>query len=160
MTRANGTATKSYRPAGYQILTGSVYRRDGALSRLYSNDGSRLEISAARSGSTYVSDLYAYASITPAERSSLTRLTVNYDGNDSSAGAALTLQVYDFATGSWTVVDGPRTGVTTDRSSTWSNSTSPADYVSSAGEVRFRVRSTNTSSFRTRTDLVGFSIDY
>jgi hypothetical protein len=157
---AHGTATKAYQPAGYNILSGSVYKGRGAVSRLYSDDGSRLEISAAKSGSTYVSDLYAYASMTSAERSSLDKLTIDYNGNDSSASAALTLQVYDFATASWTVVDGPRTGVTTDRSFTWSNSTSPADYVSSAGEVRFRDRGTNTSSFRTRTDLVRFTIAY
>ena len=55
-----------------------------------------------------VSDLYAYATIGSAERSTLQTLTIDYDGNASRAGAALTLQVYDFATGAWTVVDGPR----------------------------------------------------
>jgi hypothetical protein len=70
----------------------------------------------------------------------LRKLTVDYDGNASSGAAALTLQVYDFVTGRWTVADGPRTGITADRSVTWSNSISPADYVSPAGEVRFRVR--------------------
>ena len=155
---AHGTATRAYQPDGYTILSGSVYKHAGAVSRLYSDDGSRLEISAAKSGSTYVSDLYAYASMTPTERSSLSKLTIDYNGNDSSAGAALTLQVYDFATGAWTVVDGPRTGVTSDRSFSWSSSSSPTDYVSSAGEVRLRVRGTATSSFRTRTDLVRFTI--
>jgi hypothetical protein len=155
---ARGT-TDAYQPAGYRILSGSVYQNRGNVSRLYSDDGKRLEISAAKSGSNYVSDIYAYASIRAAERSSLQRLTIDYNGNASSSGAALTLQVYDFATGTWTVVDGPRTGVTTDRSFTWSNST-PTDYVSSAGEVRFRVRATGTTSFRTRTDLVRFTIDY
>jgi N-acetylmuramoyl-L-alanine amidase len=155
---AHGTATKAYQPAGYTILSGSVYKRTGAVSRLYSDDGSRLEISAAKSGSTYVSDMYAYASMTAAERSSLKELTIDYNGNDSSSGAAVTLQVYDFATGTWTVVDGPTSGVTSDRSFTWSNSSSPTDYVSSAGQVRFRVRGTSAGSSRTRTDLVRFTI--
>jgi hypothetical protein len=154
------TTTKAYQPAGYKILSGSIYSGRGALSRLYSNDGSRLELSAARTGSTYVSDLYVYASITQSERSTLRKLTIAYDGNASKASAALTLQVYDFATGAWQVLDGPRTGVTGDRSFTWSNSTAPADYVSSAGEVRFRVRGTSSSSFRTRTDLIRFTIEY
>ena len=154
------TATTAYQPAGYTILSGSVYNGRGAVSRLYSNDGNRLEISSARSGSTYVSDLYAYASMTQGERSTLQKLTIAYDGNASRASAALTLQVYDFATGAWQVVDGPRTGITSDRSFTWSTSTAPTDYVSSAGEVRFRVRGMGSSSFRTRTDLVGFTIDY
>ena len=157
---AHGTATKAYQPSGYAILSGSVYHNHGAVSRLYADDGSRLEISAAKSGSSYAADLYARASMTPAERSALSRLTIDYNGSDSSSGAALTLQVYDFATGTWAVVDGPRTGVTTDRSFTWSTSSSPADYVSSAGEVRFRVRGTDASSFRTRTDLVRFTIGY
>jgi uncharacterized protein with LGFP repeats len=158
---AHGTAaTKAYQPAGYTILSGTVYSGRGAVSRLYSNDGSRLEVSAAKSGSSYVSDLYAYATIGSTERSTLRRLTIDYDGNASRAGAALTLQVYDFATGAWAVVDGPRTGVTSDRSFSWSNSSAPADYVSSAGQVRFRVRGTNAASFRTRTDLVRFTIDY
>jgi len=157
---AHGTATKAYQPSGYTILSGSVYHNHGAVSRLYADDGSRLEISAAKSGSSYAADLYARASMTPAERSALSRLTIDYNGSDSSSGAALTLQVYDFTTGTWAVVDGPRTGVTTDRSFTWSTSSSPADYVSSAGEVRFRVRGTDASSFRTRTDLVRFTIGY
>jgi hypothetical protein len=154
------TATKAYQPAGYKILSGTVYSGRGAVSRLYSNDGSRLEVSASKGGSSYVSDLYAYATIGSAERSTLQKLTIDYDGNASRVGAALTLQVYDFATGAWTVVDGPRTGVTSDRSFSWSNSSAPADYVSSAGEVRFRVRGTSAASFRTRTDLVRFTIGY
>jgi hypothetical protein len=157
---ANGSATKAYQPAGYKILSGAVYKNTGAVSRLYSDDGSRLEVTASKSGSTYTSDLYAYASMTSTERSSLNRLTIDYNGNDSSSNAALTLQAYDFATGAWTVLDGPRKGVTTDRSFEWSSSTSPTDYVSAGGEVRFRVRGTNTSSFRTRTDLVRFTIGY
>jgi hypothetical protein len=154
------TATKAFQPTGYTILSGSVYRNRGAVSRLYSDDARRLEISAAKSGSSHVADLYARAFISSAERSTLRKLTVDYDGNASSGAAALTLQVYDFVTGSWTVADGPRTGITADRSFSWSNSISPADYVSPAGEVRFRVRGTSATSFRTRTDLVRFTIDY
>jgi len=157
---AHGTVTSTYRPAGYTISSGSVYGSRGAVSRLYSNDGSRLEISAAKSGSSYFSDLYAYASISSAERSSLQKLTVNYDGNASRGAASLTLQVYDFATGTWSVVDGPRSRVTSDRSFTWSNSAAPTDYVSASGQIRFRVRGTSSSSFRTRTDLVRFLVDY
>ncbi len=50
--------------------------------------------------------------------------------------------------------------MTSDGTFSWSNSTAPTDYVSAAGEVRFRVRGTAASSFRTRTDLVRFTIDY
>jgi len=160
---AHGTpapASKSYQPAGYTILSGSVYRDRGAVSRLYANDESRLEVTTASTGYGYAADLYAYASITPAERSTLRKLAIDYDGNASGSSTALTLSVYDWATGTWTTVDGPRTGITTDRSFTWSTTTAPTDYVSPAGEIRYRIRGTAGSSFRTRTDLVRFTIEY
>jgi hypothetical protein len=50
--------------------------------------------------------------------------------------------------------------VTSDRSFTWSNATNPTDYVSPSGDVRFRVRGTKSSSFRTRTDLIGLTVEY
>jgi uncharacterized protein with LGFP repeats len=157
---AHGTPqTATFKPAGYTILSGSVYRNRGAVSRLYADDGTRLEIQAAKSGGTYVSDLYAYASIASTELSTLQGLTFSYNGNASSSSAALTLQAYDWATGSWTTVDGPRTGVTRDRSFTWSPP-APADYASPSGELRLRVRGTSSSSFRTRTDLIGFTVQY
>jgi hypothetical protein len=157
---AHGTTeTASYQATGYTILSGGVYRNHGAVSRLYVDDGSRLEIQAAKSGSTYASDMYASASIPTSQLSALKRLEIDYDGNASSLSAALTLQVYDWATTRWVTVDGPRTGVTRDRSFTWSTSTAPSDYASASGEVRFRVRGTASSRFRTRTDLVGFTIN-
>jgi VCBS repeat protein len=159
-TSQRSVATKSYQPAGYKILSGSVYKGGGSISRLSANDGSRLDISAAKSGSSYYADLYAYASIAPAERNSLSKLTADYDGNVSSAAAALTLQAYDFTAAAWTTASGPRTGATTDRPFSWSNSSAPTRYVSPAGQLRFRVRGTNTSWFRTRTDLIRFTIDY
>jgi hypothetical protein len=52
------------------------------------------------------------------------------------------------------------TGRTSDRSFTWAN-TSPASYVSPSGEIRVSVRGTrNSSTFRTRTDWVRFTIEY
>jgi hypothetical protein len=37
---------------------------------------------------------------------------------------------------------------------------SPAAYVTATGEVRFDVRATRGGSFRTRTDLVSFTVTY
>jgi hypothetical protein len=70
--------------------------------------------------------------------------------------------VYNWRTATWSTVDGPRTGVTSDRAFTWTNTTTARDYVSSTGEIRFRVRGERSSSsgFTTRTDLVRFSIEY
>jgi serine protease AprX len=150
--------TKTYRPVGYKIVTGSLY--SGGVSRLYNNDSSRLEINGVNGGTTYVSDMYAYASITSAELASLRKVSVNYEGRTNSSGAALSLSAYNWQTGSWEVVDGPRTGVTSDRSFTWSNSSTPANYVSATGEIRFKVTGTRSSSFRTQTDWIRFSIEY
>ena len=150
---------KTHRPAGYTRLFGSIYSDRGVLSRLYSDDGSRLELSGAKNSSgTYVSDFYAYATMTAAERAALTKLSAAYNGNASSSYAALSLYVYRFSDSRWVRVDGPRTGVTSDRSFGWST-LSPRDFVSSSGTVRFRVRGTRKAGFRTRTDLVRFRLD-
>jgi Fibronectin type III domain len=154
-----GPVVKSYQPAGYALVSGSVYSGRGAVSRLYSNDGIRVEISAARVGRTYVAEIQPYATITTAERASLKKLSVEYDGNASSNSAAVTLRIRNFQTGQWETLDGPRTGVTTDRNFKWSNSTAPTDYVSGSGEVRFAVRGTRSSGFQTRTDLISFTIE-
>jgi hypothetical protein len=52
-----------------------------------------------------------------------------------------------------------RSATTSDRSFTWWNATSPKDYVSASGEVRFSVRATRGSTFRLRPDFVRFRID-
>lgn len=96
--------------------------------------------------------------MTAGERASVRKLSAAYDGNASSSYAALSLYVYNFTTGRWVRVDGPRTGVTSDRSFGWST-LSPRDFVSSSGTVRFRVRGTRNAGFRTRTDFVRFRLD-
>jgi hypothetical protein len=155
-----GPTVKSYQPAGYEPVTGSVYSGRGAVSRLYSNDGSRVEISAARvTKNSYVAEIQPHATITAAERASLQKLSIEYDGNASSNSAAVTLLIRNFRTGQWETLDGPRTGVTSDRNFNWSNSIAPTDYVSGSGEVRLAVRGTSSRSFRTATDLVSFTIE-
>jgi len=150
---------KTYRPAAYKRLFGSIYSGRGALSRLYANDGYRLELSGARTSSgVYVSDFHAQASVTGGERAAVRKLSAAYDGNASSSYASLSLYVYSYANSRWVRVDGPRTGVTSDRSFGWST-LRPRDYVSSSGTVVFRVRGTRRAGFRTRADLVRFRLD-
>jgi hypothetical protein len=149
---------KTYRPAAYKLLFGSIYSGRGALWRLFSNDAYRLELSAAKNSSgTYVSDFYAHATMTAGERAALTKLSAAYDGNANSSYAALSLYVYRFSDSRWVRVDGPRKGVTSDRGFGWST-LSPRDYVSSSGVIVFRVRGTRNVGFRTRTDLVRFRL--
>jgi len=151
---------KDYSPVSYSPFTGTVYNGTGAVSRLGSNDGSRVEITAVNQSGTYVSEIQPYATISAADLSSLKKLTLSYDGNVSNSSASLTVQVRNFATGQWQTIFGPTTGVTSDRTVTWSNSTSPASYVDAAsGTVRMRIRATRSKSFRTRTDWVRFRIE-
>jgi hypothetical protein len=153
---------KTYRPTGYAIAAGTLYAGTGALSRLSSNNGSRVEITSTASGSPRVSELQPYTVITEAA-SSLDKLTVRFDAGVSSANASLSFRVCKLNGGSvctWETVVSYGTGTTSDRSFTWTT-TSPAAYVSSAGEIRVSVRGTGTSSsFRTRTDWIRFTIEY
>jgi subtilisin len=150
---------KTYQPAGYTLAAGSVYKGLGAVSRLYNDDGSRVEV-LARSGSTYLAEIHPHATITAGERASLKKLSVDYDGNATNSSAAVTLRIRNYRANQWETLDGPRTGVTSDRSFTWSNATAPRDYVSSAGRVTVSVRGTRSGTFRTRTDLVRFRIEF
>jgi uncharacterized protein with LGFP repeats len=154
------STVKSYRPSGYATTSGSVYNGRGAVSRLYEDDGSRVEVNSAKSNGTHVSEIRPEASIGDSERASLKRLTADYDGNATGSSTSTTLRIFNFSAGAWETVDGPRKGVTTDRFVTWSNAKSPADYVSANGTVRYSIKATRSKSFRTRTDLVRFTIEY
>jgi subtilisin family serine protease len=161
---ASGTATATpvaptltvYRPASYVIESGSLYA--GSLSSLYSNDSNRLQISR----SSRAAQFYARTTISATERASLRKLTIDYDGNANITAVSMTLSVYNWRTGAWQSVDGPRAATLSDRAFTWTNSTAPLDYVSSSGEIRFRVRGerSTSESFRTRTDLIRFTVEY
>jgi hypothetical protein len=155
---------KAYQPAGYDIAAGTLYGSTGAISRLYANDSSRVEIEATTSGTPRVSELQPYTSITAAERASLSKLTINFDASVSNQNASLTFLVCRWNGGStctWETVASYGTGRTSDRSFTWTKTSSPVDYVSPSGEIRVAVRGTrNSSSFRTRTDWVRFTIEY
>jgi hypothetical protein len=150
---------KVYRPAGYTLVAGSVYSGRGAISRLYENDGSRLEVSATRTGGLYVAELSAVARVDEAP-ALLRKLTVSYDGGASSGSATLSVSVYRWTTAGWTVVYGPRTpGTSSDVGSTWTTPAA-AEYVGPSGEIRVKIRGTRSSSFRTQTDLVRASVEY
>ena len=152
------TPTAVYQPAGYTILSGSVYSGRGALSRLFTDDGSRLEIKA-KSGVTKVSSFYAFATIAAGQLATLKRLQIDYNGNATGNDTNVSLRVWNWSTAAWVTIDGPVQGATADRSATWSSS-SPAAYVSPSGEVRVNVHGTRPTSLRVRTDLIRFTIDY
>jgi len=148
--------TTNYSPTGYAPITGTVDSGRGAVSRLASNDGSRVEITASNTSGNYVSEIQPNATISTGVLSSLKKLTVDFDGNVSRGSAALGVEIWNAKASGWDVILAPRTGLTADFAVTWSNSTSPKDYVDPAtGTVRVRVRGTRSGgSFRTRTDWV------
>jgi serine protease AprX len=154
---------KSYQPSGYTIAAGTLYNGTGTLSRLFSNDGQRVEVTSTTSGSPRVSELQPYVAIAESA-STLEKLTVNFDAGVSSSGASLSFRVCKRNADSsctWETVRSYGTGSTSDRSHTWTT-TSPGAYVSPSGEIRVSVRGTrnSSSSFRTRTDWIRFTIEY
>jgi subtilisin family serine protease len=159
-TPSRAPITKDYQPAGYTIVSGTIYFSRGGVDRLYSNDANRLELNAASVSGTYVSEFYARATITSEERATLRRVAVDFDGNTSVSSASLTVRIYNWASGTWETVGGPWTGSTSDRPHSWSDTNAPANYVSATGEMRFSVRGTRSGSFRTRTDWIRFTIEY
>lgn len=152
--------TERYRPLDYAVAAGSVYNGRGDVARLFEDDGSRVEVTAGKSGRRYFSEIRPRAVIEASERASLRRLAVDYDGHASASGVAMTLRLYNHRRAAWETLDGPRTGVTADRPFRWSTSASPTDYVSADGEIRFSVRGERGSSFRTKADHVRFEVEY
>jgi subtilisin family serine protease len=155
-TTAPATRLASTRPAGVRLVSGRLY--SGGVSSLAADDGARMEVTAAYNGG-YVAETESYVVLSATQRSTLRRLAIDHDGATTSAAAAVSLRIWNVRSGSWQTIDGPRTGVTADRARTWVTA-APADYVSAAGEVRLRVRATRSGSFRTRTDLVRFVVEY
>jgi hypothetical protein len=149
----------AYRPEGYSLAAGVVYAGRGSVTRMHEDDGSRVEISGVRTGGAYVSELQPYVRVTQPP-ALLRKLSVTYNGGASSSVASLSVAVYRWSTGSWTTFYGPKSpGTTGDVTSTWTTS-SPADFVSSTGEVKVKIRATRSLSFRTTTDLVRLSVEY
>jgi subtilisin family serine protease len=146
------TTVKSYKPASYSRIAGSLY--SGSLSSLGGDDSSRLQVSS----SSNATEVEARATIASGERATLRRLAIDHDGHVSVSGATTSLRVLNVRTGTWQTID-QRSAPTGDRPFWWSTAT-PQDYVSSTGEVRFRIRTTRYGSFRTRTDLVRFTVEY
>ncbi len=149
---------RAYAPTRFRVLSGTATA--GSVRRLFANDSSRLEIAGRRSGSSYVSDSYAVTSVPPAARATLRRLSVDYDGNVSRAGSGLRLLVYDWSARRWSSVYVTTRAATRDRSFRWSTTRLPARFLSSAGEIRLRIRGSSRGSIRTRTDLVRFTAEY
>jgi subtilisin family serine protease len=153
-TRAPATQLSPHAPGGVRLVRGSV--TTGGAGSLAADDGARLEVASAAG----VVEVEAYAVLPASQVATLKRLAIDHDGSVTSAAAGVTLRAFNVRTGAWVTVDPVRTGVTADRSRSWLPG-APSDFVSSAGEVRLRIRASRAgASFRTRTDLVRFTLEH
>jgi hypothetical protein len=146
-----------HRPTGYSIVSGAVYQGRGELSRLYNNDGSRLELAASSLNGRFVSDWEARMQL-PACHSPVKRLQVDYEGNVSTSGVSLSLLAWHWQRSAWAVVYGPRSAATSDRLIVWA--TTDPGYVSDQGVVALKVQSSRSGKFNVRADWVRFVVDY
>jgi hypothetical protein len=147
-----GTLTETRVASSVTMINGTV--TSGSVANLAANDASRMTVTSAKSGSTYLANWYGSATLahTP------TKLTVTYDGN-YSVSRTQTLYLYNFSTSSWTQINSATVG-TSDVTRTWTTTT-PAAYVSAGREVRLRVAgNTRTSSYTCRGDYLAFTYDY
>lgn len=134
------------------MINGTV--TSGTVANLAANDASRMTVTAAKSGTTYLTNWYGSATLayTP------TNLTVTYDGNYSVSRTQV-LYIYNFTTAAWVQINSG-TVSTSDVTKTWTTTT-PAAYVSSTREVRLRVAAnTRTSTYTCKPDYLAFTYQY
>ena len=144
--------TETVVPSSLAMLYGTV--ASGSVASLAANDAVRVTINAGLSGKRYTTDWYGSATLAHAP----TKLTLTYDGN-FSISRTQTLHLYNWTTSAWTQVD-VATVSTADVTRTYVT-TSPASFVSAAGEVRARVQgSLNNKTYSCRGDYMAFTYEY
>ena len=148
------TVTKAYTyvASSATILSGSL--SSGAFGNLASNDSSYYVVKSTTTG-TRVLDWYGSVTITQAP-STVSNLIVNYDGKNSVSKTQI-LYLYNFLTAAWDQIDS-RTVSTTDVKVTYTQN-SPANYISSTGQIRLRVYSSGSlTSFKCSGDWMQFQV--
>jgi len=153
-TTPPGATVKNYAPTAITVTTGTV--TTGSVANLAANDSSYLVITAKKVGSTRYVDWYSSVTIAEAP-ASITKLTITFDGK-LSASLTQTLHIYNFSTSSWTQIDS-RTVGTSDVTVSW-NTTSPASYISSTGQIRLRQYVTRSSNFTSSSDFSQFTVEF
>ena len=146
------SALYTYSPTSVTVLSGST--GSGSYTNLASNDASYLRLNSTTSG-TRTLDWYGSVTISQSA-SSIAKLIINYDGRIQFSKTQL-LYLYNFSTLSWAQIDS-RTVSTSDI--TISNEqTSPANYISSGGEIRLRVYSSGgTQNYSCSADWMQFTL--
>ena len=146
----------AYAPSATAILQGSL--SSGSFSNLAANDASYYTVNSTTIGSTRFTDWYASAIISQAP-GSVSTLTTTYDGKYSRSGRTQTLYLFNWSTSTWTQLDSRSVGTS---DVTISNTqSSPANFISPAGEIRVRILGSGggNKSFTCSGDQVGFAVE-
>ncbi len=146
------TKTYTYVPTSATILFGSL--NNGTFGNLATNNSSYYVVNSTTTGTRKL-DWYGSTFITQSP-STVTKLTVTYDGKNSASKTQV-LYLYNFVTAAWVQIDS-RAVSTTDVTIT-NTQNSPANYISTTGEIRLRVYSSaGTANYTCSGDWMQFQI--
>lgn len=143
----------NYVPSSTTILLGTL--RSGSFGNLSSNDANYFTLNSTTSG-TRKTDWYGSTFISQAP-SSVTKLTINYDGKNSASKTQV-LYLYNWVTTEWTQID-LRTVSTADVLIT-SIQNLPTNFISSSGKISLRIYSAGgTKNYTSSCDWIQFTVE-
>jgi large repetitive protein len=141
-------------PASATVTTGSL--RAGSAGNLATNNGSYYQVNSSTSGTRTSA---WYGAFTGVSRS-LANLRVNYSGMQSRS-VAQNIEIFRWSDSTWVLLNTATVGTTELAVNNLLPSGAAVNYVSTAGEVRVRVRSVagTSSSFYTVADVLQIVFD-
>jgi hypothetical protein len=143
----------NYAPTSSTILFGTI--NSGTFSNLATNNSSYIVTNSTTSGTRKL-DWYGSTTISQSP-ATVTKLTINYDGKNSASKTQV-LYLYNWLTSAWTQIDS-RTVSTSDVVIT-NIQTSPANFISSTGQIRLRVYSTGVNkNYTSSGDWMQFTVE-
>jgi hypothetical protein len=147
------TTSYTYAPTTTTILNGTL--NSGTNGNLSTNNSSYFVVNST-TRNTRVVDWYGAVRISQLP-SSISKLTINYDGKNSNSRTQI-LYLYNWSTLAWTSIDSRSVG-STDITITNVQNT-PANFISSTGEIRLRVLSSGGSvNFTSSGDWMRFVVE-
>ncbi len=128
----NVTTVYNYSPISTTVISGTI--KSGTFGNLNTNNSSYLVFNSTTKNTRTI-DWNTNIKITQTP-SSVTKLTVNYDGKNSASKTQI-LYLFNWVSNTWNQIDS-RTVSNSDETIT-SVQNSPANFISSTGDVKFRV---------------------
>jgi subtilisin len=146
---------KTYNPTAITKTQGTI---TGSYTLLSASDDQDLAVKSAKVSTSQTIDWYSSTKIDVAT-STVNSLSITYEGSYTSSKSQ-TLYLYNFATNKWQSID-TKTVSTTDVPITYSTNT-PANYISTNGEIQLRTHATQrtSTSFTCNADYTQISITY